>query len=105
MSHQFSIPDDIYNEIATHAAQRGQTPDALLVSLLTEGVELLKQGDTPASLHAVYYDPAHDPLTPFIDIFDSGEDDPHWIERHDEIFSADYVTIASKASTNANADG
>ncbi len=86
MSHQFSIPDDIYNEIATRAAQRGQTPDALLVSLLAEGVELLKQGDTPTSLHAVYYNPANDPLAPFIGIFDSDKCDPGWIERHDEIF-------------------
>lgn len=86
MSHQFSIPDDIYKEIATHAAQRGQTPDALLVSLLTEGVESLRQGDTPTSLHAVYSNSAHDPLAPFIGIFDSGEDGSRWIERHDEIF-------------------
>ncbi len=89
MSHQFSIPDDIYNEIATRAAQRGQTPDALLVSLLTESVELLKQGDTPTSLHAVHYSPANDPLAPFIGMFDSGDDDPGWIERHDKIFIAE----------------
>jgi len=89
MSHQFSIPDDIYNEIATHAAQRGQTPEALLVSLLTEDVELLRQGDTPTSLHAVHSHPAHDPLAPFIGIFDSGEGEPRWIERHDEIFVAE----------------
>ena len=90
MSHQFSIPDDIYNEIVTHAVQRGQSPDALLVSLLAEGVELLRQGDTPTSLHAVHStSPAYDPLAPFIGIFDSGEGDPHWIERHDEIFVAE----------------
>ena len=87
MSHQFSIPDDIYNEIAPHAAQRGQTPDALLVSLLTEGVESLKQGDTPTSLHAIRSNPAYDPLAPFIGIFDSG--DSGWIERHDEIFTVE----------------
>ena len=86
MSHQFSIPDDIYKEIATHAAQHGQTPDALLVSLLTEGVELLKQRDTPTSLRAIRYNPADDPLAPFIGMFDSGDDDIGWIERHDEIF-------------------
>ena len=88
MGHQFSVPDDIYNEIATHAAHRGQTPDALLVSLLMEGVELLKQGDTPTSLHTVHYDPAHDPLAPFIGMFDSGEDG--WVERHDEIFADEH---------------
>ena len=76
MSHQFSIPDDIYNEIATYAAQRGQTPDALLVSLLTEGVELLRQGDTPASLYTFHSHSASDPLAPFIGIFDSGEENP-----------------------------
>ena len=97
MSHQFSIPDDIYKEIATHAAQHGQTPDALFASLLAEGVESLRQGDTPTSLHAVYSNPLYDPLAPFIGIFDSGEDDPHWIERHDEIFIAEATSFTQQS--------
>jgi len=35
MSHAFQVPDDIYTEIAAYAAQRGQTPDALLIALVT----------------------------------------------------------------------
>ena len=35
MSHVFQVPDDIYTEIAAYAAQRGQTPDALLMALVT----------------------------------------------------------------------
>ncbi len=31
MSHVFQVPDDIYTEIAAYAAQRGQTPDDLLI--------------------------------------------------------------------------
>ncbi len=34
-----------------------------------------------------FYDPAHDPLAPFIGAFDGGDDDPGWIERHDEYFA------------------
>jgi hypothetical protein len=92
MSHVFRIPDDIYTKIATYAAQRGQTPDALLLTLVTEGMELLKRGQLPASAyerHEVTYDPKRDPLAPFIGMFDSGGDDSGWIERHDEYFGSD----------------
>jgi len=82
MSYVFQVPDEIYTEIASYAAQRGQTPDALLIELVTEGVEQLKQEESTAPL----YDAAHDPLTPFIGAFDSGDDDPGWIERHDVYF-------------------
>lgn len=89
MSHVFQIPDDMYDELVAYAAQRGQTLDLLLMTLLTEGVELLKQGETPASLHAVHYNPAKDPLAPFIGAFES-DDDPGWIEQHDTYFAGDH---------------
>jgi len=82
MSHVFQVPDDIYTEIAAYAAQRGQTPDDLLIALLTGSVELLKRVEATPSVPEVAYDPAHDPLAPFIGAFDSGGDDD-WIERHD----------------------
>ena len=47
----------------------------------------MKQTDSMAALPNVLYDPAHDPLAPFIGAFDSGNDDPSWIERHDEYFA------------------
>lgn len=85
MSHIFQVPDEVYTEIATYAEQRGQTPDALLMALVTGGVELLKRVESTA--HEATYDPAHDPLAPFIGAFDSGGDDPGWIERHDAYFA------------------
>ena len=87
MSHDFQIPDDIYTELVAYAAQHGQTPDALLISLLKEGVEQLKQTDSMVAIHNTSYNPAHDPLAPFIGAFDSGSDDPRWIERHDKYFA------------------
>ena len=89
MSYIFPIPDEIYTKIATYAEERGQTPDALLMTLVTEGVELLKQVEATASTHKVSYDPAHDPLAPFIGAFDSGSDDHGWIERHDACFAGE----------------
>ena len=86
MSHNLPVPDDIYAEVASYAALHGQTPDILLLSLLVEGVESLKQGETPPSVRAIRRDEIPDPLAPFIGAFDSGEDDPGWIERHDEFF-------------------
>lgn len=90
MSHAFQIPDDIYTELAAYAAQHGQTPEALLMSLLKEGVEQLKQTDSMAVVHNVSYNPAHDPLAPFVGAFDSGNDDPGWIEQHDKYFADEW---------------
>jgi len=89
MSHAFQVPDEIYTEIATYAARRGQTPDALLIELVTEGVETLKQVQSTTPVYEASYDPAYDPLAPFIGAFDSGDDDHGWIERHDEYFAGD----------------
>jgi hypothetical protein len=87
MSHVFRLPDDIYSEIANYAEQHGQTPDAFLIALVKESVEHLKQTDKMAAIRKVNYDPAHDPLAPFIGAVDSGGDDPGWIERHDKYFA------------------
>jgi hypothetical protein len=62
MSHSFQVPDDLYTELATYAARRGQSPDVLLMDLVKEGVEQLKQTDSMAALRKIPYDPAHDPL-------------------------------------------
>ena len=51
MSHIFQVPDEIYTEIAAYAARRGQTPDALLMALLTGGVELLKRVESIAPIN------------------------------------------------------
>jgi len=72
MSHSFQVPDDLYTEIATYAARHGQSPDLLLMDLVKEGVEQLKQTDSMAALRKIPYDPSHDPLAPFIGAFDSG---------------------------------
>ncbi|MHB8600428.1 MAG: hypothetical protein ACYDER_26925 [Ktedonobacteraceae bacterium] len=87
MSHVFQIPDDIYTELVTYASQHGQTPDALLMALVKDGVEQLKQTDSMVAIQKVSYNPSTDPLAPFIGAFDSGIDDPGWIERHDEYFA------------------
>ena len=87
MSHIFQIPDDIYTELVTYAEQHGQTPDGLLITLLKESVEQLKQTDSLVAVHNASYNPALDPLAPFIGAFDSGSDAPGWVERHDEYFA------------------
>jgi hypothetical protein len=66
----------------------GKPPDALLIELVTEGVEQLKHGE-PAN--KAVYDPALDPLAPFIGTFDSGDDEPGWIKRHDMYFARNDV--------------
>ena len=87
MSHAFQIPDDIYTELVAYAIQHGQNPDALLMALVKEGVEQLKQTDSMVAIHKVSYNPANDPLAAFSGACDSGSDEPEWIERHDEYFA------------------
>ena len=87
MAHIFHIPDDIYTELVSYAAQHGENPDTLLMTLVKEGVEQLKQTDSMVAIHKTSYNPTNDPLTPFIGAFDSGNDDPDWIERHDIYFT------------------
>ncbi len=53
MSHSFQVPDDLYMEIATYAARRGQSPDVLLIGLVKDGVEQLKQTDAMAALRKI----------------------------------------------------
>jgi len=88
MSHIFQIPDDICGEIATYAAKRGQTPDTLLSNPLEEGIDQLKHTDSLAAIRNVSYDPAKDPLAPFIGKFETNSKDLDWIERHDEYFGS-----------------
>lgn len=90
MSHVFRVPDELFTELASYAAQRGQTPDALLLELVQEGMEQMKQTDSMVAIRKETYDPAHDPLAPFIGAFDSGGNDPGWIERHDEFFAGSW---------------
>lgn len=84
MSHVIEVPDEMYAEVAKHAAERGQTPDALLLDIVSEAVAQLSA--TMPELQRPY-DPANDPLAPFIGAFDSSDEDPGWIERHDEYFA------------------
>ncbi|HJT57099.1 MAG TPA: hypothetical protein VJ761_11440 [Ktedonobacteraceae bacterium] len=90
MDHTFQISDEIYSEIATYAARHGQSPNDLLVELITEAVEQLKRTDSYVAVRAKPYNPANDPLAPFIGAFNSGENDSEWIEQHDAYFAHDY---------------
>jgi hypothetical protein len=86
MSHIFQVPDDIYGEIVTYAAKRGLTPENLLMTLLEEGVDQLKQTDSMRAIQKVPYDPAHDPLAPFIGRYEIDTEDFDWIDQHDKYF-------------------
>lgn len=95
MSHNFQMPDEIYKELASYAARHGQSPDALLMALVTEGIEHLKHTDAMPAIRKT--DLAHDPLALFIGAFDLSGDDPHWIERHDEYFAGSEDLVSSMA--------
>ncbi len=58
--------------------------DAVVESYVLYAMQHLAPPQQPTEY---VYDPATDPIAPFIGAFDSGEDDPGWIERHDEYFT------------------
>lgn len=89
MDYTFHIPEEIYHDIITYATQNGQTPDELVVALIADAVVQLKHTDSYAAVRLPPYDPASDPLAPFIGAFDSGVDEPGWVEKHDIYFSVD----------------
>jgi hypothetical protein len=73
MDHTIIIPADLYARLAAYAAKQGQTPDEVIIELATEIVE-----SESADEEVPGYDPADDPLAPFIGAFDLG-DDPGWV--------------------------
>lgn len=84
MSHAVYISDELYSKLAERAQQEGQSLDAFveehLASVATQPpITEDEEGE---------YDPAMDPLAPFIGAF-AFDDDPGWMERHDEYFAAE----------------
>ncbi len=87
MSHsvEISVPDTLYEKLAAYAKQQGEAVETAVEAALMLGVGQLAivQEDVEA-----IYDPALDPLAPFIGAF-AFEDDPGWMERHDDYFAGE----------------
>ncbi len=92
MSQTIHLPDELYERLAAVAAEEGRPVDAVAESYMLYALRHLAQPPKSAPDEEpdeeYVYDPATDPLAPFIGAFDSGGDDPGWIERHDEYFAA-----------------
>lgn len=95
MSHsvEISVPDLLYEKLAAYAKQQGEEVETAAEAALALGVGQLAivQADAEA-----VYDPALDPLAPFIGAF-AFEDDPGWMERHDEYFAGEGSTHAKSS--------
>lgn len=79
MSHPISLPDDLYEQLATVAAHRGETPDELVATWVRLFTSNAATGVAPTTEAEA---PPTDPLAPFIGAFASGGP-AGWIERHD----------------------
>lgn len=82
MSQVISIADDLYEKVAALARAHGQPVESFVEDCLMAAVEDMRPAEEEA---AKEYDPASDPLAPFIGAFEV-ENDPGWIERHDQYF-------------------
>jgi hypothetical protein len=81
MSHVIQLPDDVYQTLEAYAAQRGQTPEAVVLSWARALREQLAQS-LVTDMSSFVYDPADDPLATFLG---TGElIAPDAIRRHDE---------------------
>lgn len=88
MSHAVYISDELYSKLAERAQQAGQPLDAFVEERLASEVTLPPITEEDEEEDEGEYDPAMDPLAPFIGAFEF-DDDPGWMERHDEYFAAE----------------
>jgi len=88
MAQVVQFPDELYTQIAAYAAQQHETPDEVILSWVREAAQQVKAQAAPATQEEPVYDPATDPLSPFIGQFHSG--DPLLAERHHEYLADDH---------------
>jgi hypothetical protein len=86
MSHTLHISDKLYEKIAAYAGEQGQPVDAFAEECLAAAIDQLDSAPQPDEQDT--YDPAKDPIAPFIGAF-AFEDDPGLMERHDEYFAGE----------------
>lgn len=94
MSHSFRVSDEAYETLASVAAAHGRTPEDLFRTWVNEMREqTFAQSSTPTveeNSDAVNgYDPAHDPLAPFLGAFEATT--PDVVRRHDDYLSETYA--------------
>ncbi len=82
MSRFVQIPDELYERVASYAAERGRTIDEFVSVCLAAGVEQLASDST-----GYVYNPAEDPIAKFIGAFDSADQPPLQPHEHDLYFS------------------
>lgn len=90
MSHAFEVPEEIYNELAAHAARYGQTPDELFVALISAALERLKQAHVSVAIHIPSDSLVTDPLVPFVEASYNDETKTEQGESDIEAVADDY---------------
>ncbi len=78
MSHLVPFPEDLYARFAAVAANRGQTPDELIVTLARETIEQEEEEEGELS--------PDDPFLKLAGIIDIPVE-RGWADRHDEYFA------------------
>lgn len=84
--HTIAISNEQYERLEALASQRGQTPEEMLAALLRDA--LPRNGHQPAASAETDDDLEHSPLFQIAGIF-TGDIEPGWTERHDEIFGGE----------------
>lgn len=83
MSHSFQVSDDTYHTLTTFAAAHGQTPEDLFEAWVSEMTAQSTREPIMAARNGyTTYDPADDPLAPFLGAFEATA--PDLVRRHDD---------------------
>lgn len=82
MSHAVPVSDDLYEKLNTYAQREGQPLEVVLERWLSYAIEQFAKPEK-----TFVYDPANDPLAPFIGAFDSGDQPPLEPHEHDLYFA------------------
>ena len=91
MSHTLEIPDDTYQELVHIATERGQTPTQVLQQWVKQMQHAAHQQPAIPSQGTMsgQYNPAQDPLAPFLGTFEATESDV--VRRHDHYLGEAYA--------------
>ncbi|HLY30724.1 MAG TPA: hypothetical protein VKQ36_06825 [Ktedonobacterales bacterium] len=79
MNHAIQLPEELYSEIASYAAQRHEPPETVVTALL---IQAIGQAKNAIPEKTGEYDPAKDPLMRLAGSIASGA--PSWGDRHND---------------------
>lgn len=88
MSRTIELPDEAFRAIERYVAQRGETPEAVIIAF-AQSVVVRVSASVVEDISGYVYDPADDPLAEFLGTVELTQ--PDAVRRHDEVFGSEGI--------------